>query len=305
MPLSHAADLLELNSNIQRFLVPQRYDEYTPVEHDTWQRLMAQLLPFWQECAHHDFVAGLAKTGIDLNQLPCIDYIDERLQAFGWRAVTVDGYVPPEVFMGLQSRKIIPVARDMRKPENINYTPAPDIVHEAAAHVPLLVNPDYSAIVQRFGELSLKAGYSAYDEDVYEIVRRLSNIKESPTATADEIAEAEAALEKITAEAPHHETSIGKQLARLYWWTVEYGLIGDDEDDLKIYGAGLLSSVGESQKALLGPANGGPELIPLSADAFDMDFDITRPQPQLYVTPTFAYIGEVLETFAQKHNLAS
>jgi phenylalanine-4-hydroxylase len=303
MPLSHAADLLDLNPNIQRFLVPQRYDEYTPVEHDTWQRLMAQLLPFWQECAHHDFVAGLAKTGIDLNQLPCIDYIDERLQAFGWRAVTVDGYVPPEVFMGLQSRKIIPVARDMRKPENINYTPAPDIVHEAAAHVPLLVNPDYSNIVQRFGELSLKAGYSAYDEDVYEIVRRLSNIKESPTATADEIAEAERALEKITAEAPHHETSVGKQLARLYWWTVEYGLIGDDEDDLKIYGAGLLSSVGESQKALLGPANGGPELIPLSADAFDMDFDITRPQPQLYVTPTFAYIGEVLEAFAQKHNL--
>lgn len=304
MPLSHAADLLDLNPNIQRFLVPQRYDEYTPIEHDTWQRLMSQLLPFWQECAHRDFVAGLAKTGIDLNQLPCIDHIDERLQAFGWRAVTVDGYVPPEVFMGLQSRKIIPVARDMRKPENINYTPAPDIVHEAAAHVPLLVNPDYSNIVQRFGELSLKAGYSAYDEDVYEIVRRLSNIKESPTATAEEIAEAERALEKITAEAPNHETSVGKQLARLYWWTVEYGLIGDDEDDLKIYGAGLLSSVGESQKALLGPANGGPELIPLSADAFAMDFDITRPQPQLYVTPTFAYIGEVLEDFAQKHNLA-
>ena len=38
-------------------------------------------------------------------------------------------------------------------------------------------------------------------------------------------------------------------LSRLHWWTVEYGLIGP-LDKPKIYGAGLLSSIGESVSCL-------------------------------------------------------
>lgn len=37
-----------------------------------------------------------------------------------------------------------------------------------------------------------------------------------------------------------------KNLARLNWWTIEFGLI-QKEDGLKIYGAGLCSSFGEAQ----------------------------------------------------------
>ena len=40
------------------------------------------------------------------------------------------------------------------------------------------------------------------------------------------------------------------RLARLNWWTVEYGLVGDI-DNPKIYGAGLLSSIGESEDKML------------------------------------------------------
>ena len=36
------------------------------------------------------------------------------------------------------------------------------------------------------------------------------------------------------------------KLARLYWYTVEFGLIRDSADSLKIYGAGIVSSYGES-----------------------------------------------------------
>jgi len=44
-----------------------------------------------------------------------------------------------------------------------------------------------------------------------------------------------------------------KNLARLYWYTVEFGLIGTSEG-LRIYGAGIVSSFGESQYALEDPA---------------------------------------------------
>ena len=40
-----------------------------------------------------------------------------------------------------------------------------------------------------------------------------------------------------------------EQLARLYWYTVEFGLIRDG-GDLKLYGAGIVSSFGESHFAL-------------------------------------------------------
>lgn len=40
-----------------------------------------------------------------------------------------------------------------------------------------------------------------------------------------------------------------KQLSRLYWYTVEFGLIQED-DALRIYGAGIVSSYGESRYAL-------------------------------------------------------
>ncbi len=42
-------------------------------------------------------------------------------------------------------------------------------------------------------------------------------------------------------------------LARLYWYTVEFGLIRDG-DDLKLYGAGIVSSFGESLFALDDPS---------------------------------------------------
>jgi phenylalanine-4-hydroxylase len=84
-------------------------------------------------------------------------------------------------------------------------------------------------------------------------------------------------------------------LSRLHWWTVEYGLIGP-LDKPKIYGAGLLSSIGESVSCL------EPKVkkIPYSIDATNVPFDITTKQPQLFVTRDFQQLAEVLEEFASK-----
>src|SRR5438128_2923515 len=84
-------------------------------------------------------------------------------------------------------------------------------------------------------------------------------------------------------------------LSRLHWWTVEYGLIGTMENP-KIYGAGLLSSIGESVSCL------EPEVkkIPYSIDAMNQPFDITTKQPQLFVCRDFQHLKDVLEEFASK-----
>lgn len=45
-----------------------------------------------------------------------------------------------------------------------------------------------------------------------------------------------------------------ERLSRLYWYTVEFGLIHDASDGLKIYGAGIVSSYGESLFSLDDPS---------------------------------------------------
>ncbi len=64
----------------------------------------------------------------------------------------------------------------------------------------------------------------------------------------------------------------------------------------KVYGAGLLSSIGESVDALKKKV----AKLPYSIDAIDYNFDITKPQPQLFVTPNFKHLTNVLEEFANQ-----
>jgi phenylalanine-4-hydroxylase len=45
-----------------------------------------------------------------------------------------------------------------------------------------------------------------------------------------------------------------ERLSRLYWYTVEFGLVRDASDGLKIYGAGIVSSYGESLFSLDDPS---------------------------------------------------
>src|SRR5881396_424430 len=181
----------------------------------------------------------------------------------------------------------------MRQIHHIEYTPAPDIVHEAAGHAPIIVDREYSKYLQRFGEVGAKAMSSKKDFELYQAIRHLSILKERPNADLKEVAEATKLVEQRQKNLG--EPSEMALLSRLHWWTVEYGLIGTLENP-KIYGAGLLSSIGESVSCL------EPEVkkIPYSIDAQNCAFDITTKQPQLFVCRDFEHLKDVLEKFASK-----
>jgi phenylalanine-4-hydroxylase len=59
----------------------------------------------------------------------------------------------------------------MRTIEHILYTPAPDIVHEAAGHAPIIADETYAEYLQKFGEYGSKAMASKVDFEVYEAIR--------------------------------------------------------------------------------------------------------------------------------------
>ncbi|MFG0326662.1 MAG: phenylalanine 4-monooxygenase [Phycisphaerales bacterium JB037] len=92
---------------------------------------------------------------------------------------------------------------------------------------------------------------------------------------------------------PHHI----ERLARLFWFTVEFGLIRE-HGKVRLYGSGLISSLGESFHAL--------ESRDVDRRPFDLDlvcetpFQIDHYQPILYVLESFEQLRDGMNRYAER-----
>ena len=280
-----------LPKHLKQFIKPQNYEDYTPINQAVWRYVMRKNVDYLSKVAHSSYLEGLKKTGIEIDSIPSMYGMNRILSEIGWAAVAVDGFIPPNAFMEFQAYNVLVIASDIRQLEHIEYTPAPDIIHEGAGHAPIIANPEYAEYLRRFGEIGCKAISSHKDYEMYEAIRLLSILKEAEGTPQSEIEAAEKAVEDL--QNNMGELSEMAQIRNLHWWTVEYGLIGTLENP-KIYGAGLLSSIGESAWCM----TDNVKKLPYTIEAAQQSFDITKVQPQLYVTPDFAYLSLVLEEFA-------
>jgi phenylalanine-4-hydroxylase len=97
----------------------------------------------------------------------------------------------------------------------------------------------------------------------------------------------------LTADDPYHT----ERLARLFWFTVEFGLIRED-GRTKLYGSGLISSPGESKHSLTSKE--------VDRRPFDLEtvcatsFEIDHYQPILYVLDSFEQLRDAMDTYARR-----
>ncbi len=276
--------------HLRKYIVPQVYEKYTPVDHAVWRYVMRQNYSYLKNVAYYPYIPGLKKAGLTIEKIPSLQEINDALTVIGWGAVTVDGFIPPAAFMEFQAYRVLVIAADIRQLEHIEYTSAPDIIHESAGHAPIISDTKYNQYLSYLGSIGTKALFSSKDYALYESIRALSILKEMPNVDQKELDEAEALV-------LYNQQNLGTPsemalLSRLQWWTVEYGLIGS-LDQPKIYGAGLLSSIGESASCM------DPKVkkIEYTIDALSYGYDITKEQPQLFVTPTFQNLIDVLKQF--------
>ena len=94
---------------------------------------------------------------------------------------------------------------------------------------------------------------------------------------------------QVAAAAENEEDTT--RMARLFWFTVEFGLIRED-GQIKVYGSGLISSHGDAANAL-GPTG---DRRPFSLDAvFNQHFEIDHFQDVLFVTESFDQLYQAVE----------
>jgi len=86
-----------------------------------------------------------------------------------------------------------------------------------------------------------------------------------------------------------------EQLGRLYWFTVEFGLV-EHENETKAYGAGLLSSIGELKHAFSADVERRPFDL---EQVINTPYDYSDMQPVLYVVPSYAELKEVTRKYIE------
>ena len=221
---------------------------YTETEEQTWSLLFQRQVPRIEEMGCRDFLDGLNIAGFQAETIPSLRELSKRVYAeTHWRLSRVDGLVPIRPFFELVAARQFPATDFIRRREDLDYTPAPDLFHDQFGHVPLLTQPAYAHFFQRFGEAGMNAG------DV-----------------------------GVTA------------LARIYWYTVEFGLVRD-RATLKAFGAGLMSSIGELDHAM----SPGVTIHPFDLDAMaGKPFITTEIQQNYFEIPSFEELALHFERWA-------
>lgn len=227
--------------------------EYTEDEQGVWRYVAGELEELHQKHASPFYLNAKKDLGITTERIPQLSEMNQRLKELtGFRLAPIEGLVETRGFLSWLSYRTMLSTQYIRHHSRPEYTPEPDIVHEAIGHIPMFTNPNFADYSQFIGH----GARIATDEQI-------------------------------------------EQLGRLYWFTVEFGLV-EHEGDIKAYGAGLLSSFGELENAFSDRVTRRPFDL---EQVINTSYDYSEMQPLLYVIPSYAELKEVtrkyISTFAE------
>ena len=221
--------------------------DYTEEEQGIWRHVAGKLEDLHQKYASPFYLRAKKDLGISNERIPQLSEMNRRLKELtNFRLAPIEGLVDTRAFLSWLSWRTMLSTQYIRHHSRPDYTPEPDIVHEAIGHIPMFTNP-------AFADYSQFIGHGAR------------------VATDEQI----------------------EELGRLYWFTVEFGLV-EHEGGIKAYGAGLLSSYGELTHAFSDDVERRP---------FDLErvintpYDYSDMQPILYVIPSYAELKEVTREY--------
>ncbi|CAN5700547.1 hypothetical protein BH24ACI3_BH24ACI3_14430 [soil metagenome] len=221
--------------------------EYTEDEQGVWRHVASRLEELQKKYASPFYLRAKKDLGISNDRIPQLTEMNRRLKELSnLRLAPIEGLVETRGFLSWLSYRTMLCTQYIRHHSRPEYTPEPDIVHEAIGHIPMFTNPNFADFSQFIGH----GARIATDEQL-------------------------------------------EELGRLYWFTVEFGMV-EHEGEAKAYGAGLLSSYGELENAF----SDNVERRPFDLEqVINTPYDYSDMQPILYVIPSYAELKEVTRTY--------
>lgn len=220
--------LSDVSVDLGAFTCQQVYDTYTQAEHLSWACLIAEQQHTKRQYACREYQTGEQLFEIGPDTIPDYYTLNARIYLqTGWQLATVTEIIPAELFFTCHSKRFFPVTTFMRALEQ-DYLEEPDMGHDVAGHVATFSIPTVANVMQNHG-LACDLIFAQRDQ-------RLAAARD------------EAHAQRIRARAD--ELLIYAE--RVYWFTVEFGLVQQD-GLVRAFGAGILSSPGETRYSIDSP----------------------------------------------------
>ncbi len=217
---------------------------YLESETRVWRAIMDRLSGLHEVHAASTWLEGFRRLGMSPGHPPAPRALAHNLRKeTGFGLVLTDGLLDARVFLTHLGRRRQPCTIYLRHGSRPDYTPEPDLVHEAIGHAPMLTDANAARLNEVIGRAAAPA---------------------SPRQL--------------------------QALLRLYWFTLEFGLV-EERGGLRAYGAGLLSSFGELPHAFSDAVERRPFNL---REVIEHNYAHDRMQDVLFVAPSLgAVLGDV------------
>lgn len=259
---TNEAPFIEHARQAGELYIQQPYELYSAENHEAWRRLFARMRDPWQKFANKHFLEGIEALSLDPDRVPKLTDVNRFLEPLThFKAKPVSGYVPAFRFFDSLRNREFPTTITIRRSDQLDYLPEPDIFHDIAGHVPMHTDPAFADALVRFGDCAHTAAEVVGGiSDQFERIRRLTSI--------------------ITA------------MARFFWFTVEFGLM-NSKSGLKVYGSGLLSSFGEIEHSI---ESAEVQRYPIQLEwVINQSFEIDHYQPLLFYVESFEHLFQLVD----------
>ena len=129
------------------------FKKFSKKENEVWNILSQNRLESLKDKAHPFHKKGWRILGFDTKEIPDFSLVNKKLKKLtGWQvASTGVQYEEDGPWISSLADKKIRITEYIRDKKNLNYTPLPDVFHDAFGHLPFLAIPQYARIAHKFG----------------------------------------------------------------------------------------------------------------------------------------------------------
>jgi phenylalanine-4-hydroxylase len=170
-------------------------------------------------------------------------------------------------------------------------------MHLVPAEGPLPYRTFYSYIADRGFPVTQFIRHGSHPEFTPEPDMIHDCLGHVPSLMNQDYAELLTLIGKAVVNTPHPEQVLA--LKRFSWFSIEFGLIQED-DETKIFGAGILSSTGEIPFSLSKEVKHRPFV---TSEVIETDYDPSRMQDLLFIIPSFAILRREIQQLVKRFGI--